>query len=102
MAQLKDRPRIEDARFYIDLDPTDLMEMLAADECLYDVTMMSSVESLDGWTFHGFIRADRFLLLAREVVRDGVGAILFGSVEKAECDSIVEAASDFWIKSQPQ
>ncbi|MFE2528021.1 hypothetical protein ACFXEL_27725 [Streptomyces sp. NPDC059382] len=102
MAQLEDRPRIDDAKFDAKIDPTGLMDMLAADESLYDATMMSSVESLDGWTLHGFIHADRFILLAREVVRDGFGAILVGSVEKADYDSIVEAAREFWLKSQPQ
>ncbi|MGW7433946.1 hypothetical protein ACWGIN_30940 [Streptomyces sp. NPDC054861] len=100
MAQLKDRPQLDDTKVDIGFDPAELMNRFAVDDFLHDVTMISSVESLDRWTLYGFIHTGRFFLLAREVGSAGVGTFLVGSIEKAEYDSIVDAARDYWLKSQ--
>ncbi|WP_415952086.1 hypothetical protein [Streptomyces sp. KLOTTS4A1] len=100
MAQLKDRPQLDDAKVDIGFDPSGLMDRFAVDEFLHDAAIISSVESLDGWTLYGFIHTGRFFLLAREIMPAGVGPVLVGSVVKADYDSIVDAARDYWLKSQ--
>ncbi|MDT3443838.1 hypothetical protein [Pseudofrankia sp. BMG5.37] len=101
MTQLKNRRHIDDER--LDLlheNPTEFMELFAVDEFLHDSTIMSSVESLDQWTVHSYVRAGRFVVAAQEVVAQKVNPILIADISEAEFDTIVDAARSYWLKSQ--
>lgn len=100
MTQLKNRPHLDDKRLdLLDADPLQFMEMLADDEFLHDSTIMSSVESLDRWTVYCYVRATRFIVVAQKVAPEA-SPILVSSIHEAEFDSIVEAARNYWLKSQ--
>lgn len=99
MTQLKNRPHIDDTRLdLLDSSPAEFMDLLAADEFLHDSTIMSSVESLDRWTVYGYVRAGRFVMVAREVTVKKSSRILVADIDEVEFNSIVDAARSYWLK----
>ncbi|WP_433367948.1 hypothetical protein [Streptosporangium sp. CA-115845] len=101
MAQLKNRPHIDDKRLdMLDTDPAEFMELLAADEFLHDSTIMSSVESLDRWTVYSYVRAGLFIIVAQEVAGQDASPIFVAGVDEVEFNSIVDAARRYWLESQ--
>ncbi|MEU4568113.1 hypothetical protein [Micromonospora sp. NPDC023956] len=101
MAQLKNRPRIDDERLdLLGIESAQFMELLADDEFLHDSTIMSSVESLDRWTVYSYVRKKRFVIVAQEVSTRESGPILTASVDEVAFNSIVDAARGYWLNSQ--
>ncbi len=101
MTQLKNRPRIDDRRLdLLDIDPFKFMELLAVDEFLHDVTMMSSVESLDRWTVYSYLRGERFIIVAQEAGTQEPSPIFVANIEEVDFNSVVDAARNYWLHLQ--
>ncbi len=101
MAQLKNRPRINDKRLeLLSVDVIKLMELIDADEFLHDSTIMSSVESLDRWAVYSYVQAGRFIIMAQEVSMQESKSAFAANISEIEFESLVDIARNFWLDSQ--